>query len=106
MSGRDPPPAYAVTCPSAVVFVTVTLRTTALAPAGIPELPATFTRVVPRPTTLPAFAPVPSRVSSSRVGACGVNLAPAVANAIWLAPWMPLATSVTVTFTTYSPTSA
>ncbi len=79
--------------------MTVTLRATASTPAGMPELPATFTRVAPRAATLPAFVPVPSRVSSSRVGACGVNLEPGVTNAISLAPWTAPAVSVAVTLT-------
>ncbi len=84
---------------------TVRLSATAVTPSGIPPLPAIFTRVSAQGCTRPAGAPVPSRVSSSRVGPYGVNLVPAVATVTLLVVVSPLP-SETVTVTVYWPRAA
>ncbi len=75
----------------------VTLRTTAAAPAGTFALPAIFRRTGVYAGTLPLGAPVPARVSSSRVGACGTKKEPAVENGSCLTTWTWLTLSVAVT---------
>ncbi len=104
--GSSVPSAKAVMCPPPVVLVTVTLRATAVTPSGIAPLPPTCTRVEPYAGTLPRTAPVPSRVSSRRVGVCATKSEPAVmtGNSLTTSAW--LAGSVTVTLTLYSPSFA
>ncbi len=70
--GFSPPSAKAVTWPPLVVLVAVTLRTTAVTPAGMPPFPPIFRCAEEYAATLPAGAPVPLRVSSRRVGPYGV----------------------------------
>ncbi len=83
--------------PSVEVLVTVTLRTTAVTPAGIPPLPPIFTRVELYGWTMPIGAPVPLRVSSRRVGAYGVKSEPSVTKVTSLTAETLFAASATVT---------
>ncbi len=79
------------------MLVTVTLRTTAATPAGTFALPAIFSLTGVYAPTLAFAAPVPARVSSSRVGACGTKKEPAVENWSWLTAWTWFTLSVAVT---------
>src|SRR5436305_1285691 len=74
--GREVPVGYAVMKLAAVVFVTVTFSTTAVAPlTGTPPAPVIWTeRLPPGPRCEPAFGwPLPERVSVMRAGLTGTN---------------------------------
>lgn len=71
--GRGAPAGNTVTKVFAVAPTPVTFRTTAVASAGTAD---SFSRVVPPAATAPSLPPVPTRVSSTRVGATGVKAAP------------------------------
>lgn len=88
-----------------MVLVTVTLRTTTDTPAGICAAPATFRATELRPATLALAVPMPSRVSSRRVGWCGVNSEPEVTTLTSFTASRPCAVSFTVTLTSYEPTA-
>ncbi len=93
------------TWPAPVVLVTVTLRATAVAPAGTLAAPATFRATELRGPTLAFAAPTPARVSSSRVGSCAVNSAPLVVNFSSLTASVPAAAFFAVTLTSYVPST-
>ncbi|WP_405761138.1 hypothetical protein [Streptomyces sp. NBC_00045] len=77
----------------------MTLRTTAATPAGTFPLPAIFTHTEEYAPTLAFVAPVPARVSRSRVGACGTKNEPAVENVSSFTARTLLTLSVAVTVT-------
>src|SRR5262245_60727250 len=91
--------------PPAEAPVTVRLSTAADASAGMPPLPATFSRTVPCAATFASGAPVPLRVSSSRVGPYAWYDEPAVTTNRELAVALPC-TSVAFTVTEYEPSAA
>ncbi|MFE9464415.1 hypothetical protein ACFYNW_12270 [Streptomyces virginiae] len=94
------------TWPAPVALVTVTLRATAVAPAGTFAAPATFSATELRGPTWAFAAPVPVRVSSSRVGSCAVNSAPRVVNFSSFTASVPSAAFFAVTLTSYVPSTA
>src|SRR5438552_116283 len=71
VSGRGAPAAETVQYPSFVASVAVTVRTTAVASAGMPACPVICTVMVPLSPGV--VAPRPLRVSTSRAGGTGVN---------------------------------
>ncbi len=87
-------------------LTTVRLSATAVASSGMPLLPPTFTRATPYGLTGRLLPPIPERVSSSRVGACGVNFEPEAWTSTLLVAVTLLSWSVSVTVTLCFPTSA